>query len=357
MRTVELDYELPARRIATEPARPRDAARLMVVHRDSGRLEHHRVRDLPQLGVLRAGDLLVVNQTRVLPAYFAGTRAATGGRIRGLYLACPDHQHWLVMLESGGHLREGERITLSAGTSLTLLEATGGGCWKAKLDSGKSTLQVLQEVGQPPLPPYIRKARRLLHEPEIRPDDSERYNTVYAQEFGSVAAPTAGLHFTPGLLEEIARSGVGRAHVTLHVGIGTFAPVRTEELAAHQMHSEQVRISATTIEAIIKTRAAGGRIIPIGTTTVRALESLPEPVEHCRDGYEGATELFIMPGCGFRFRFADGLLTNFHLPRSTLLAMVAALPGVGIDNVKAWYRIAVDQGYRFYSYGDAMLIV
>jgi S-adenosylmethionine:tRNA ribosyltransferase-isomerase len=139
--------------------------------------------------------------------------------------------------------------------------------------------------------------------------------------------------------------------------MGTFAPVRTEELAAHQMHSEHVRVSAQTIETIIKTRAAGGRIIPIGTTTVRALESLPEPVEHCRHGYEGATQLFIMPGCGFRFRFADGLLTNFHLPRSTLLAMVAALPGVGIENVKKWYGIAVEEGYRFYSYGDAMLIV
>jgi S-adenosylmethionine:tRNA ribosyltransferase-isomerase len=354
MRVDELDYNLPPGRIATEPADPRDAARLMVVDRASGRIEHRRVHELVDMtGGPRRGDLMVFNQTRVLPAHFAGTRAATGGKVTGLYLATTDGL-WRIMLESRGSPRPGETIALDSEASLELVERYGGGEWSARLSSDHGTLATLERIGMTPLPPYIRHERRAQGLPEVTTEDRRRYNTVFARDAGSVAAPTAGLHFTPPLLAALDAVGVRRASVTLHVGLGTFAPVRADNLEDHDIHREWIDISRQTIAVLRETREIGGRVFVVGTTTVRALESLPADWASL-DGYSTRTGLFITPG--FSFRFTDALLTNFHLPRSTLLALVASLPGVGLDRLKHWYHAAIEEGYRFYSYGDAMLIL
>ncbi len=357
MRIEALDYDLPPELIATEPAEPRDSARLMVIHRDSGRIEHRRVRDLPDLGVFQPGDLIVVNQTRVLPARFEAVRAGTGGKVRGLYLASPDPQHWHVMLETRGKLTPGERIILDDRAGFTLVEPRGGGEWLARYTGDADALQ---RLGATPLPPYIQKARKQAGGPEVTPEDAQRYNTVYAAEPGSVAAPTAGLHFTPELLNRLEAAGARRAAVTLHVGLGTFAPIRVDDVDQHPIHREWIEIPPATIAALREART----VTPIGTTSVRALESLPPRKQattaQCPHGHRGETDLYITPAAvaaGFRFRFTDHLLTNFHLPRSTLLALVASLPGVGLERLHDWYRQAIAERYRFYSYGDAMLIV
>lgn len=370
MRTDAFDYQLPAELIATEPADPRDSARLMVVERAGGWVSHRRVSDLggsDGAGPLRAGDLLVLNETKVVPAWFTGVRAGTGGRVSGLYLKDHSPGCWLVMLEANGSLRAGEMIVLDASADsdgdppeLALVEAVGGGQWVVRLGEGWDTQRVLGFAGAPPLPPYIRRRRRALDRAAIEPTDTERYNTVYACESGSVAAPTAGLHFTDALLGRLDEMGVDRTTLTLHVGPGTFAPVRADRLEDHTMHSERFSVPQEAIDAIRATRGRGGRVIAVGTTSVRALESLPDPPPG-RGGFSGETELMISPAAngdpGYPFRFTDGLLTNFHLPRSTLLALVAALPGVGLTKLLHWYREAIDRGYRFYSYGDAMLIL
>ena len=364
MRCEQLDYNLPADRIATVPAEPRDAARLMVVDRDRGQIDHRHVRSLGTAGSpLRRGDLMVFNQTRVLPASFSGRRAATGGSVCGLYLESPDAgdaSQWQVMLESGGKLTAGESIILTEQDDrLRLTERLADGQWKAELLSPTPTIDLLNRIGRPPLPPYIRKARRRRGQAEIRRDDFDRYNTVFGSQPGSVAAPTASLHFTHDLLDAIDRLGVQRASLTLHVGLGTFAPIRTERLEDHVMHREWFCIPAGTLSALGQVRQRGGRVIPVGTTCVRGLESLPEPLPTTT--YTARTNLFIAPAqsdrAGHTFRFTDALMTNFHLPRSTLLALVAALPGVGIDRLQQWYQQAIDHRYRFYSYGDAMLLV
>lgn len=394
MLTADLDYDLPQQLIATEPAHPRDAARLMVVHRRLGRVEHRHVRDLAQVLLEwpsrvdpsaltnadpRANDLLIFNDTRVLPAYLTATRAETGGRVTGLYLGSftrGDERVWQVVLESRGTLRVGECLRLhdrleegSTPAQLELIQRQDGGGWLASLIGADDTPALLERVGSPPLPPYIRRRRRAQHEDEFRPGDRQRYNTVYATSPGSVAAPTAGLHFTDRVLNDLGQHGIQRATVTLHIGLGTFAPVRTERLHDHPIHREHMVIPETTIKALRQARAQGQRIIPIGTTAVRALESLPDPLP-TQGAFSADTQLFITPGQSpnsgaggasdheaFPLRFTDGLMTNFHLPRSTLLAMVAALPGVGLDRLKNWYRQAIEHRYRFYSYGDAMLIL
>jgi S-adenosylmethionine:tRNA ribosyltransferase-isomerase len=287
MRTDELDYDLPADRIATVAAEPRDAARLMVVHRATQRVEHCHVRDLPNLGLLREGDLLVVNQTRVLPAFITATRTATGGNVTGLYLQSTPIGQWQVMLESRGKLQPGETLTFANGQTMSLTRSLGQGQWEAATDAK------LSDVGQTPLPPYIRKARQKLGITCVSDDDGLRYNTVYAADPGSIAAPTAGLHFTCELIEQLEAMGVMRSAVTLHVGVGTFMPVRTATLEAHVMHREMTRVPIETIRAICATRAAGGRIIPVGTTTVRALESLPDPIDTLTGDYVADTNLFI----------------------------------------------------------------
>jgi len=374
VKTAELDFDLPDRLIATAAAEPRDSARLMLYRRDTGRVEHLHIRDLPTLGLFGDGDLMLVNHTRVLPAYLRGTRAATGGHVTGLYLSPaptdtnanasagiePDPNTWQVMLESGGKLQPGERITLDDRASLTLTSREGGGRWLAELEADAPTLAVLQRVGATPLPPYIRKQRKQLGQDEVTDADVERYNTVFAigqDRAHSVAAPTAGLHFTPALLAQLEAQGVARSAVELHVGAGTFAPVRVDDLDQHAMHAEHLSIPAETVRSIRDTRAHGKRILAVGTTTVRAIESLPTDLDDAAEGYATDTRLFIHPDAGFTFRYTDALLTNFHLPRSTLLAMVATLPGVGIARLQDLYQQAIARGYRFYSYGDAMLIV
>ncbi|MEM9019375.1 MAG: tRNA preQ1(34) S-adenosylmethionine ribosyltransferase-isomerase QueA [Planctomycetota bacterium] len=362
MRTNALDYDLPERLIATSPAEPRDSARLMVIHRETEQIEHRWVRDLPELDIFRDGDLMLVNQTAVLPAYLEGVRESTGGRVTGLYLGSADATHWDVLFETRGRLTPGERVVLDTVASLELIEKGERGRWRVRLEADQPTPRVLERVGQTPLPPYIRRQRRKLGLAEVGASDQQRYNTVYAEQGGSVAAPTAGLHFTPQLLGRLQALGMGRAAVDLHVGMGTFEPVRSEALQDHAMHEETFSVSRPTLAQIADCRARGGRILAVGTTTVRAIESLPADVlaEHNAThdrGYAGSTRLFIHPEAGFTFRYTDCLMTNFHLPRSTLLALVASLPGVGLDRLQAWYREAVERGYRFYSYGDAMLLV
>ena len=386
MLTADLDFSLPESRIATTPAEPRDAARLMVCHRGSGAVEHRHVRDLPQLGILQPGDLMVVNQTRVLPAYLQGVRTATGGRVTGLYVdrfppadptesrttdQDPAAERWAVMLESGGRLQPGDTIDLAAHgqdaatARLHLEQALGRGRWRVRVESAGPVdpPTLLHRVGQTPLPPYIRRARQRLGLDPSSDADGPRYNTVFARgqaAADSVAAPTAGLHFTPQLLDRLQQRGVRRAAVDLRVGLGTFLPIQTDQLDEHPMHAESIEVSGPTLDALRDTRAHGGSVLAVGTTSVRALESLPHPLGDLPH-YAAQTDLFITPDRvargEFAFRWTDRLLTNFHLPRSTLLAMVAALPGVGLPRLKDWYAQAIAEQYRFYSYGDAMLIV
>jgi len=366
MRTDSLDYQLPDELIATQAAEPRDSARLLLVRRTSQSIEHHRVSDLPKLGLFEAGDVIIINQTRVLPAQLTGVRQGTGGRVTGLFINADDDRRWRVMLESRGRLTPGETIQLTTDTQdaapadLQLLESLGSGEWLAQLQGDEDTAAVLGRLGQTPLPPYIRKQRKRLGQGEITEQDRDRYNTVYAQSPGSVAAPTAGLHFTPALLDTLEQMGVRRVAVDLHVGLGTFAPVRTEHLEDHDMHRESYTVPRDALDAITSARKNGNRLLIVGTTTVRALESLPDdaldPGAH-PDGITSSTNLFIRPDAGFTFRYTDRLMTNFHLPQSTLLALVASLPGIGLDRLMAVYEQAVAERYRFYSYGDAMLIV
>jgi len=362
--TADLDYHLPDALIATTPAEPRDSARLMVCDRATGQATHHHVRDLPTLGLLKPGDLVLANRSRVVPARFAAVRAKTGGKAAGLFLGESD-QTWTLMLETRGKPEPGEVFTLTDDASLQLIEPLGHGEWRAALRGNTPTLALLEQIGATPLPPYIRKARKHRDETVDADTDPSRYNTVYAQEPGSVAAPTAGLHFTPDLLAQLEAQGVRRAEVLLHVGLGTFAPVRTDRIEDHDIHEERITIPPETIAALQDAKAAGQRTLTVGTTTVRALESLPDNTK--RDGKPEAepfttkTSLFITPdrvaSGAFTWRHTDMLLTNFHLPKSTLLAMVAALPGVGLERLMGWYAEAIEARYRFYSYGDAMVVV
>lgn len=351
MRTDELDYELPQELIAQTPAQQRDQARLMVARRSSDAVDHRHVRDLPR--ILRPGDLLILNDTRVLPARFPAVREATGGRVDALFLETPDDRRWHLLLDTRGKPRPGESLRLPNDDRLELLERQPDGSWIAAKRSDLDTETLLQQIGSMPLPPYIRRARQQHDAPtDLDRLDRQRYQTVFASAPGAVAAPTAGLHFTQPLLDALRETGVEIHRLTLHVGLGTFAPVRSDSLEHHPMHSERFTVPAATLAALQAARDDDRRIIPVGTTCVRALESLPDQLDTTAD-YHAATDLLIQPG--FRFRYTDGLMTNFHLPRSTLLALVAAL--TGLDRLKRLYQIAIDHRYRFYSYGDAMLIL
>jgi S-adenosylmethionine:tRNA ribosyltransferase-isomerase len=336
MRLDDLVYELPPDLIAQEPAAERSEARLLVVDADA--LAHARIRDLPRL--LRPNDLLVLNDTRVIPARVRGHRPS-GGRIEILLCEPSGEDRWEVLVK--GSPRMGERIHFVTGSG-EWLEDRGDGRWRLRLDVGSSVLAWLGEVGEIPLPPYIRRPRGPSEA------DRERYQTVFARAPGAVAAPTAGLHFTPTLLAELAARGIERAFITLHVGPGTFLPIRGDDLGAYRMAAERFVLGADAVAAIDRARAAGRRIVAVGTTVVRALESAA--AEGPLVPREGDAALFIAPG--HEFRVVDALLTNFHLPRTPLLAMVAAL--AGWDRIRAAYEEAVRAGYRFYSYGDAMLI-
>ncbi len=375
MLTSQLDFHLPDRLIATRPVEPRDACRLMVIHRsDPSKVEHRRFSDLPEY--LRADDLLVFNTSAVLPARLRGKRADTGAAVEGLFVREVGGPRWRVMLRTGTKLRPEMVIALTdrAGSptpfALRLIERDEEQWLAEPLEHGQITPagpgSILAQVGATPLPPYIRKARR--DRAEDLPDEQDRdwYQCVYADTAsgGSVAAPTAGMHFTPALLDRLGAMGVARADVVLHVGPGTFKPVESDTLEQHPIHSEWVSIPTSAMAAMDRARAGRGRVVAVGTTSVRAIESLPWPVDASvqASGFAGDTRLFITPG--FAFRHTDALLTNFHLPRSTLLALVAAMlvpkggsPEQGLTQLLAHYNEAVREGYRFYSYGDAMLLI
>jgi S-adenosylmethionine:tRNA ribosyltransferase-isomerase len=334
--TSDFDYDLPPASIAQEPA-PRGESRLLVLDR-SGPERHARVRDLPRL--LRSGDLLVLNDTRVIPARLYG-RSAGGGRMEILLVERVAESEWDALVKPGRRARPGARFEIGEGLTAEVTDKREDG--RHRLRFSEPVEPHLERLGHIPLPPYI-------HRPDT-PEDRERYQTVYARRPGAVAAPTAGLHFTAELLREIEGAGVEIARVTLHVGIGTFKPVSAERIAAHRMERERYEIGEETAATLRRARQAGRRIVAVGTTVVRTLEGAALAGGGEVRAGDGATDLFITPG--FRFQVVDALLTNFHLPRSTLLMLVSAF--AGRERVLAAYAEAVREGYRFYSYGDAML--
>ncbi|MCB9758755.1 MAG: tRNA preQ1(34) S-adenosylmethionine ribosyltransferase-isomerase QueA [Alphaproteobacteria bacterium] len=328
-------FALPESLIARHPPRERDGGRLLVLGPPR---EHRRIEDLPAL--LQPGDLLVVNDTRVMRArVFA--RRATGGRVEALLLG-PGPGPIEALLRPGRKLRAGEVLSVEGGGALTLLARTEGGRWQVRCDP--EPLDLMERSGHVPLPPYLNR--------DDEPDDRARYQTVFATEPGAVAAPTAGLHLSEALLGRLAERGVGLARVTLHVGPGTFQPLRPEDLAAGRLHEERYRVPPETAEAVARTNAAGGRVIAVGTTACRTLESAVGADGALAVGW-ASTDLFIQEGHGFRC--VDGLLTNFHLPGSSLIVLVCAMGGR--DAVLDAYRDAIERHYRFYSYGDAMLLL
>ncbi|MEM7228967.1 MAG: tRNA preQ1(34) S-adenosylmethionine ribosyltransferase-isomerase QueA [Planctomycetota bacterium] len=356
--TDALDYDLPPSLIATRPASPRDSARLMVVPLDHDEIIHATVRELPSF--LKPTDTLVFNDTSVVPARFEGRRHGSGGRIEGLFLDEVNPGRWRVMLRSNGRLRDGLVIEIGEPDHhvvATLVERNDAH-WIIDVQSDEPTFATLERVGLTPLPPYILKARRDAAIDVQDEADRAWYQTVYASSAhaGSVAAPTAGLHFTRELLTRIDAAGIDRETITLHVGPGTFKPIDTETVQDHPMHREWYEIPPATLQRLVAHRADPNstRVIGVGTTSIRALESLPDDVSTLpTTSASGSTDLLIAPP--YNYRHTDGMLTNFHLPRSTLLALVGAM--VGLDRLLACYREAVDNAYRFYSYGDAMLIV
>ena len=334
------DFDLPAERIALRPAGPRDAARLLVL--DGGATRDRLVRDLP--GELRTGDLLVFNDTRVIPAQLEGVRG--GARIGATLHKREGLRRWRAFVRNGRRLREGDAIDFGADVTAIATDRAQDGSWALDFAGEQPVELLLERAGRMPLPPYIA-ARRPADE-----RDRDDYQTMFAHRPGAVAAPTAALHFTPALLAALDGAGVGHVTLTLHVGAGTFLPVKVEDTADHRMHAEWGRIDAATAERLTAVRARGGRVIAVGTTSLRLIESAAD--ENGRiEPFEGDTSIFITPG--YRFRGVDGLLTNFHLPRSTLFMLVSAL--MGLERMQAAYAYAVQAGYRFYSYGDASLLL
>ncbi|MCP6759328.1 MAG: tRNA preQ1(34) S-adenosylmethionine ribosyltransferase-isomerase QueA [Fischerella sp. CENA71] len=365
------DYELPTELIAQNPAVPRDSSRLLVVNSQNVGKEiapqHHIFRDLPE--ILRPGDLLVMNNTRVLPARLYGQKL-TGAQVEVLLLEERQHNCWLALVKPGKRFKRGSKIVftpknrkedtekglenlsasvsplipLSYSLTATVLAsdtATGGRLLQFELPEKVSLLQLLDEFGEIPLPPYITTSKA----------QNEQYQTVYAQNPGAVAAPTAGLHFTPELLQKLREQNINQAFVTLHVGVGTFRPVEVENVTTHTMHEEWIEVPQNTVEQIRATKAAGGRVIAVGTTVVRALEGAATEGE--LQAFCGKTNLFIYPG--YQWRVVEGMITNFHLPRSSLLMLVSAL--IGRQRLLNIYQEAIASRYRFYSFGDAMLIL
>ena len=345
LRTADFDYPLPEDLVASHPAGRRDESRLLVLDRRSGSLTDRRFPDL--LEYLSEGDALVVNDTRVFPARLRG-RKPTGAQAEVLLLRPlpddPDRRTWQALVRPGGKLKPGRIVEIAAGFEVVVEDSFDDGSRRVRLVGEGDPWDLIEGHGEVPLPPYIRRPGEAA--------DRERYQTVYARERGSVAAPTAGLHFTTGLLERIEALGVRVVPVTLHVGVGTFRPVDAERVGDHRMHSERFELSEAAARALNRTRADGRRVWAVGTTSARTLETAvsPEGTFECGAGW---TDLFIHPP--YDFRAVDALLTNFHLPRSSLLMLVAAL--AGRDRVLDAYRHAIERRYRFYSYGDAMLVV
>lgn len=351
LRTSDFDYELPRDRIAQRPLARRDESRLMVLDRRRGSVEHAVFKELP--GLLRPGDLLVVNDTRVIPARF-GLRRRTGGRIEGLFLRELSTGQWEVMLKGAGRCKVGEELAFPADAGLVgrLERRADPQVWHLAVSPPAEARAILDRIGRTPLPPYIRRPGPVADE-----QDRRAYQTVYASRPGAVAAPTAGLHFTEGLLRALRAEKVGVARVTLHVGLGTFAPVKAGLIERYRMHAEYYRLGPAAAKAAAQAKRQGRRIVAVGTTSVRVLEAAGAagPI----GPREGWTDLFLYPPA--EFRVVDALVTNFHLPRSTLLMLAAAFcsPGKtdGVGMILDAYRQAIEKGYRFYSYGDAMLIV
>lgn len=339
MRVDAFDFHLPDDRIALRPARPRDAARMLVVRPDV--MQDRHARDLPE--VLSSGDVLVFNDTKVIPAQLFGTRGEAHVGVTLHKREGP--MEWWAFVRNARRLKVGDRVEFGAGFSAEVTEKDGGAV-RFRFRSDIPFEAALTAAGTMPLPPYIA-SRRAADE-----WDQDDYQTTYAAREGAVAAPTAGLHFTGELLERLAACGVGRETLTLHVGAGTFLPVNADDTDAHEMHSEWGVIDAATAERLNAARAAGGRIVPVGTTSLRLLESAADERGVLRP-FEGDTDIFITPG--YRFRAADALMTNFHLPRSTLFMLVSAL--MGLERMQSAYAHAIEQHYRFYSYGDASLLL
>ena len=332
MKKSDFNYDLPEELIAQTPVEPRNHSRLMKIDRASGEIIHARFYNLCEY--LKKGDLLVLNDSRVLPARLYGEKKGTGSFIEFLLLEQRGDKLWEIICRPGKKAREGAEFTFGDGKlSAVVVEVKEDGNRLVKFKCDGNFYSVLDEIGQTPLPPYITK----------KLEDKERYQTVYSKEIGSSAAPTAGLHFTREMLEEIKAMGVDIAYVTLHVGLGTFRPVKEDDILKHKMHSEHYHMSEETADKINRTRNNGGRIIAVGTTSCRTLEKPG-------DGY---TDIFIYPG--YEFKLLDGLITNFHLPESTLIMLVSAF--LGYDKTMSAYKTAVAEKYRFFSFGDAMIII
>jgi S-adenosylmethionine:tRNA ribosyltransferase-isomerase len=350
----DFDYNLPPELIAQEPLAERGGSRMLVVDRETGGWGHRRFAELPEY--LRAGDVLVLNDTRVLPARLV-TRRATGGRAELLLLRPVEGNVWEALARPAKRLRVGTALEFGGRLTATVVAHRAEGLVQVRLKYEGELAEVLEEVGLTPLPPYIRRPGQEADRAHEQADRA-RYQTVYAATPGAVAAPTAGLHFTPEMLAGLEARGVAVARLTLHVGLGTFRPVTVERVEEHRMHAEHYRVSEAAAALINERRAAGGRVLAVGTTVARTLETVADPSTGsgqagCVQAGEGWSEIFIYPG--YRFRAVDMLLTNFHLPRSTLLMLVSAFAGPEL--VRGAYEAAVEEGYRFYSYGDCMLVV
>jgi S-adenosylmethionine:tRNA ribosyltransferase-isomerase len=349
MKTDRLNYDLPPELIAQEPLSVRSDSRLLVLNHKSGCFSDSRFNNLDEF--LRPGDCLVLNDTKVLPARFFARRT-TGARLEGLFLSENTSHIWTVYLKGMRKIKQGEKIYLTDKQrgdccQAKLLEKNDAGKCRLKIISDRDAHTILEEIGFPPLPPYIKRS----DDPDVAAKDKLRYQTVYAQKAGAVAAPTAGLHFTDRLMEQLKQAGIRFAYITLHVGAGTFKPITAENLEDHKIHEEQFSLDKKNAVLINTAKNNGGRIIPVGTTSTRVLETV---AHHSRIiPAAGSTDLFITPG--YQFKITDAMITNFHLPKSSLLALVAAF--AGLEKILAAYRHAVEQKYRFYSYGDAMLII
>jgi S-adenosylmethionine:tRNA ribosyltransferase-isomerase len=349
MKTEELNYYLPSELIAQTPISVRSDSRLLVLDRSAGDVSDSRFNSLGEF--LLPGDCLVLNDTKVLSARFFARRT-TGGRLEGLFLAADADGVWTAYLKGIRKLKPGDEFYLKDRQKAdfckaVLLEKTGQGRCRLQIKTDADAQAVLDEIGFPPLPPYIKRD----DDPAVAAADGQRYQTVYARQSGAVAAPTAGLHFTETLIEQLKQAGVQFAFITLHVGAGTFKPVTADNLEDHQIHRERFSIDRENAAIINAAKSKGGRIIPVGTTSTRVIETVAagSRIEAAAD----TTELFITPG--YQFKMIDAMITNFHLPKSTLIALVAAF--AGLENTLAAYQHAIEQRYRFYSYGDAMLVV
>jgi len=342
MRVDLFDFDLPPENIALRPARPRDAARLLLVPGTTGPLADHRVRDLP--GLLRAGDVLVFNDTRVIPAQLEGRRGEA--RIGATLHKRIDLRRWQAFIRNGKRLRAGDEIQFPADVTALAETRHADGSWTLAFGGDEPVEVLLERAGRVPLPPYIAGKR------DLDEADKQDYQTMFAARDGAVAAPTAALHFTPELMAALAEAGIGHETLTLHVGAGTFLPVKADDTTDHQMHAEWGRIDAATADRLNAARARGGRVIAVGTTSLRLLESAAGDDKVIRP-FEGDTAIFITPG--YRFKGIDALMTNFHLPKSTLFMLVSAL--MGLERMQQVYAHAIATGYRFYSYGDSSLLL